>query len=96
MNQEYQAIKNPKNGKMAELLEAVAILEKKGWRQVTKAAPCAGCGKDFEWWRTPRRKLIPLTASNLDYHWPKCRRAFQNKRPPTYSVGYFKWPYGYR
>jgi hypothetical protein len=67
----------------------------RGFRFIAKQV-CAACQVEFEWWKTPGRKLIPLTSSNLQPHWKKCKPAFGNHLPPTGPEPYFKWPYGYR
>ena len=57
---------------------------------------CAACQEEIEWWITRNRILIPLTSSDLQPHWKKCKRAFQNHLPPTKPGTHFHWPYGMR
>jgi hypothetical protein len=71
--------------------EAEQRLKKMGFVPITGPAPCAGCKVDFEWWLSPKRKLLPFTAVNLDPHWQMCRRAFDNKTPPTRPQPWFRW-----
>jgi hypothetical protein len=77
-------------------MEAEKDLHRRGFRQLTKAAKCAACKRDFEWWISPRRKLIPLNAVNLEPHWLICSKAFRNHKPPTKQEPYFRGRYGDR
>jgi len=70
-------------------MQAERDLERKGYRFISRQK-CAFCGREFEWWRTPRGKLIPLTACNLEPHWRICGRAFRNKKPSMQTAGYFR------
>lgn len=35
---------------------------------------CTGpnCGKEIEWWRTPKGKRIPLDPGTMEPHWANC------------------------
>lgn len=37
-------------------------------------AKCKGpnCGKEIEWWRTPKGKRIPLDPGTMEPHWATC------------------------
>jgi hypothetical protein len=65
-------------------------LIRKGFQFVLRAR-CCFCKKDFEWWRTPTKRLIPLTAANLEPHWWQCRRAFRNNLPPAGPRPYIRY-----
>jgi len=69
--------------------QAERDLVKKGFRFVARQK-CAFCKREFDWWKTPRGKLIPLTTVNLQPHWQICRRAFQNKKPASGPKPYFR------
>jgi hypothetical protein len=71
-------------------------LTNRGFRRVSDPAPCASCQVNFEWWFSPKRKLLPFTSSDLQPHWKKCRHAFQNHLPPTGPETHFRYPYGMR
>jgi len=58
-----------------------------------KRVKCVGCKLEIEWWRTSRRKLIPLTSVNLEPHWEMCRFAFRNDKPATGVKAHFNRKY---
>ena len=38
-------------------------------------AKCKACGKEIEWFLTPKQKHIPLDAGTLEPHWGTCPEA---------------------
>jgi hypothetical protein len=61
----------------------------RGFRFV-KRVECVGCKFEIEWWKTTRRKLIPLTSVNLEPHWEMCRAAFKNEKPLQTMTAHIK------
>lgn len=44
---------------------------------------CIYCKSKIEWWRTPKNKIIPLTACDLQHHRERCEYAFRLLKPGT-------------
>ncbi len=36
---------------------------------------CRGCGRQIEWYLTPKGKHIPLDPGTLEPHWATCEKA---------------------
>lgn len=48
--------------------------------QFQKLGRCKGCGRDIEWWWTPRGKHMPLDPGTLEPHWSTCPQADDFRR----------------
>ena len=75
---------------MSQRDEAERDWIQRGYRQQTKASKCFACLKEFEWWRTPKGKLIPLTSDDLKPHKKICPEAYGNLRPKLGPKPYFR------
>ncbi len=41
---------------------------------------CRGCGREIEWWWTPKGKHIPLDPGTMEPHWATCPVAEQFRK----------------
>jgi len=43
---------------------------------------CRGCHAKFEWWQTPKGRMMPLDIGTLEPHWATCpqRELFGKKK----------------
>jgi hypothetical protein len=51
-------------------------MEKRGFI-FTGTSICYGCNQQLQWTRSPKGKVIPLTAVTLQLHTKTCHQAFQ-------------------
>lgn len=48
---------------------------------------CRGCGREIEWWLTPKEKHIPLDPRTFEPHFATCPQRDQFKKK-----GMKRWP----